>query len=395
MSEELFDIANRFLADQVCTKQELARFKSWLSDPVTQPEVEKWLFEHWSTSNEVDSNAMLEVVFKQIQDYAHLQSSIPGWSFKHILSVYQKIAAVLLIPFIGLGILIWLSNYEPPIDHFTESIIPTRQKSQIILADGTTVDLEKENSKIVLKGDQKITIDNDKVIDLNETSKADESKMIEVDIPFGKKSQLTLEDGTKVWLNAGSRMAFPRKFKDGKRLVFLEGEGYFEVAHNQKLPFYVNVGEMVVKVLGTRFNISAYKSDKLIETVLVDGRVAISEQSALKYLKRETIIMPNQKASYDKNEHTIVINEEPDVDLAIAWTEGWFKFSRQSINDVMNKLHRYYNVQFIFAKGFPSEDLITGKLYLKDSIEQVMMTMEVVGKLQYKIDGNNIYVQRK
>ena len=98
MSEELFDIANRFLADQICTKQELTRFKSWLSDPMTQTEVEKWLFEHWSTSAEVDSNAMLEVVFRQIQDYTHLQSSKPGWSLKLILSVYQKIAAVFVDP---------------------------------------------------------------------------------------------------------------------------------------------------------------------------------------------------------------------------------------------------------------------------------------------------------
>ena len=395
MSEELFDIASRFLADQICTKQELIRFKSWLSDPVTQPEVDKWLFEHWSTSNEVDSNAMLEVVFKQIQDYAHLQSSKPGWSLKHILSVYQKIAAVLLIPLIGLGILFWLSKYEQPADQFTESIIPTGQKSQIILADGTTVDLERENSKIVLKGDQKIVIDNEKVIDLSKDTNPNELKMNEVVVPFGKKLQLALEDGTKVWLNAGSRMTFPTKFKGNKREVFLDGEGYFEVAHNQKLPFYVKAAKIAIKVLGTKFNISAYKSDKLIETVLIEGRVAISEQSVFGFLKGESILVPNQKASYDRKDHFIVVKDDPNVDYAIAWTEGWFKFNQQSINDVLNKLQRYYNVRFVFDPGFSMEGLITGKLDLKDTIEQVMKTMEIAAKLKYRIYGNQIYIEKK
>ena len=154
-------------------------------------------------------------------------------------------------------------------------------QSRLHLSNGTTVDLEKENSKIALNGSQKIVIDNEKVIDLSKNSKPEESKMNEVVIPFGKKSQLILEDGTKVWLNAGSRMAFPTKFTGKKREVFLEGEAYFEVAHNQNLPFMVNTGEIIIKVLGTRFNISAYKTDKLTETVLLEGKVAISEMSAL------------------------------------------------------------------------------------------------------------------
>ena len=105
--------------------------------------------------------------------------------------------------------------------------------------------------------------------------------------------------------------------------------------------------------------------------------------------------MPNQKASYNRNDRSIVVRDEPDVDDAIAWTEGWFKFQRQSINDVLNKLQRYYNVEFVFSPGFPAGDLITGKLYLKDSIEQVMKTLEVVAKLQYRIDGNKIYIEKK
>jgi len=267
-------------------------------------------------------------------------------------------------------------------------------KSQLHLSNGNTVDLEKDNSKIALSGDRKITIDNEKVIDLDKTSREDESKMNEVVVPYGKKTQLTLEDGTKVWLNAGSRMAFPTKFTGKKREVFLEGEGYFEVAHNPKLPFYVNTSEIAIKVLGTKFDISAYKSDKMIETVLLEGSVAISEQSALGFMKRESILKPNQKASYDRNDRSIVLREEPDVDYAIAWTEGWYKFHRQSIDEVLNKLQRYYNVKFVLSPEFPKEDLITGKLDLKDSIEQVMRALDIIVILQYRIEGNQIYIEK-
>jgi len=268
-------------------------------------------------------------------------------------------------------------------------------QSQLHLSNGTTVDLEKENSKIAMNGDQKIVIDNEKVIDLGKTSEADESKMNEVVIPYGKKSQLTLEDGTKVWLNAGSRMAFPTKFTGKKREVFLEGEAYFEVAHNQGLPFVVNTGEIAIKVLGTRFNLSAYKSDKLTETVLLEGKVTVSELSALGFLKSETILTPNQKASYDRNNRSISVMNVADADLAIAWTEGWFKFSQQSLDEVLNKLQRYYNVQFVFDSKFPTNDLISGKLDLKEAVGSVMMALADVADIQYRIAGNQIYIEKK
>ncbi|MDP4240564.1 MAG: FecR domain-containing protein [Bacteroidota bacterium] len=324
------------------------------------------------------------------------QLALKQRSFRLFSLTFLKYAAMLIIALsIGAAGFWIVYQNQKPYAYTTIAESGKNGKSQLHLSNGTIVDLEKDNSKIALSGDKKITIDNEKVIDLNKASQADETKMNEVVVPFGKKSQLTLGDGTKVWLNAGSRMAFPTKFTGKKREIFLEGEGYFEVAHNPELPFYVNTGEIAIKVLGTRFNVSAYGSDKLIETVLIEGKVAISERLALAFMKRESILMPNQKASFDRKGRSIVITDEPNVENAIAWTEGVFKFHRQSINEVLDKLQRYYNVQFVYSTVFPSRDLITGKLYLKDSIDQVMKTLEVVAKIQYRIDGNKIYVEKK
>ena len=222
------------------------------------------------------------------------QQAIKTKSFRLNRITLLKYAAMLIVA-LSVGAAGYWSFYQNRESHtYINRAVTDSQingKSQLHLSNGTIVDLEKDNSKIALSGDQKITIDNEKVIDLNKTSQTNESKMLEVVVPFGKKSQLTLEDGTKVWLNAGSRMAFPAKFTGKKREVFLkEGEGYFEVVHNQRKPFYVNTVEIAIKVLGTKFDISAYGSDRLIETVLVEGKVALSERSALAFIKSESIL---------------------------------------------------------------------------------------------------------
>ena len=269
------------------------------------------------------------------------------------------------------------------------------KQSRLLLANGKTVNLEKEDSKIALNSDQKIVIDNEKVIDLTQSNGPDESKMNEVVIPFGKRSQLLLEDGTKVWLNAGSRLAFPTKFNKNKREVFLDGEAYFEVAHNRECPFLVNTSEISIKVLGTKFNISAYSTDKLTETVLLEGKVSVRELSALGFLKGEKLLYPNQRASYDLKDRSLTIKNDPDAELSVAWTAGWFKFSQQSLDEVINKLQRYYNIHFVFDSGFSTTDLISGKLDLKDSVEKVMIVLADVADIQFRIEGNQIYIHKK
>ncbi len=312
-----------------------------------------------------------------------------------LFSMIRYAAVLILALFVGSAGLWIVTNHQKSYN-YTSSIVPgSATQSRLLLSNGTTVDLEKKDSKIAMNNGKKIVIDNEKIIDLSQTAVPDESKMNEVVIPFGKKSQLILADGTKVWLNAGSRMAFPTKFTSKKREVFLEGEAYFEVTHNQELPFVVNTSELSIKVLGTRFNVSAYDSDRLTETVLLEGKVSVSERSMLGLLKSETILSPNQKASYDHTDRLITVKSEPDVEFAIAWTEGWFKFSQHSLQDVINKLQRFYNVQFVFDTQFSTADLISGKLDLKESVEAVMVALSDVANIQYRVDGNKIYINKK
>jgi len=319
---------------------------------------------------------------------------------KRLIRLYSVMRyAAMLIVILSLGSAgYWIYNKQLKPYHYhylTNALTGTNNQSHLILSNGRTVDLEKEDSRVAMKGDQKIVIDDEKVIDLSKDAKPEESQMNEMVVPYGKRSQLTLEDGTKVWLNAGSRLAFPAKFAGKKREVFLEGEGYFEVAHNKDMPFFVNTGEVAVKVLGTKFNISAYQTDERTETVLLEGQVALSERSALGLLKSEMLMAPNQKASFDKNDRSMNLRIDLDVYSSIAWTEGWLRFSKQSMTDVLVKLQRYFNVQFVIDKKFSTDDLITGKLDLKESVGAVMIALSDIANIQYRIEGDKIYINKR
>jgi len=270
-------------------------------------------------------------------------------------------------------------------------------EARMVLFTGEEIALKKDNSTITLNDATSQVTVNDSIIEL--TQKTDAGKqdvqMNEVVIPYGKKSELLLADGTKVWLNAGSRLAFPSRFTQNTREVFLEGEACFEVAKNEQQPFIVKAGNLDVKVLGTHFNISAYPADAAIETVLLEGSVAVKKPKTFGLGKNEVILKPSQKASFKKEKSEFTVTDETDVDLYIAWTYGWLKYERESLWSVLRKVERYYNVEIQLPANYPGGDLITGKLDLKESLEAVMVVLADASRFEYRINENKVFIEKK
>jgi ferric-dicitrate binding protein FerR (iron transport regulator) len=271
------------------------------------------------------------------------------------------------------------------------------QQSKLILASGKEIDLKKDESTIqVNEQGHAIRINNDSLISLPSSSEKNaERAMNQIVVPFGKKSSVELADGTKVWLNAGSKMAFPDRFTGSKREVFLEGEAFFNVTPDKSRPFFVRTKEIVIRVLGTKFNVSAYEADNEVMTVLVEGSVSMRENKGLNLLGKETILKAHQIGSFNKADLTTKVNDESQVEIYTAWTEGWFPFCKEPLSNVFKKVERYYNVQFVYSELFPSGDLISGKLDLKDSIEDVMKVLADVAKVTYRIDQKKIFIELK
>ena len=306
----------------------------------------------------------------------------------------SKVAASVLI-ILSLGILFYLYMARPePSYHFSEIRSEIGAEDPLlILSNGEKVNLLKKESEIAILKDKAIRINNDSIVQNESITIRDVEKIAlnEVIIPYGKKSKLILSDGTQVWLNAGSRFAFPQKFSGKKREVFLQGEAYFEVAKNENHPFVVSAGNMNVEVLGTKFDVCAYESDDFVETVLVEGSVNMIGKGRL--LKEKVLMAPNQKAVCNKKEGTIFVKDEPMPELYTGWVDGWYQFVNEDIELVFKKLKRYYNVSFLYddtvlAKAFP----ISGKLDLKGSLEEVMSVVSKVARIHYRIEGKNIII---
>lgn len=340
-------------------------------------------------------------MWQNIESYYNVQQEkAKTLSLKRTLlikRVFRYAAVLLIIVTIGTTAYWYFGGFNQRFEFASGYSIPKNGETKLVLSNGDEVHVKKDNSSIVIKGKEAILINNEQSIDLRNQQQVieEEVKMNEVIIPYGRKSLLVLDDGTKVWLCAGSRLAFPTRFTGKKREVYLEGEAYFEVTHLPDRPFIVNARDVSLKVLGTRFYLSACSSDEKIVTVLMEGSVALNENSSPVFAGKEVVLEPGQKASFDKINRKINVEQVNDVEFYAAWIQGWFPFSKESLLTVFNKLERYYNIKFVYDKSFLSDDLISGKLDLKDSISDVLETLSGLAQLSYKIENNNIYIERK
>jgi transmembrane sensor len=343
--------------------------------------------------DELDENSVLEL-WKKIDwyDHSHRQK-------RRKTTIRRRLswaASILLIVSLGTFGYFYLREKEQGYQ-FATTAEPKGSEARMVLSTGEEIALKKDISTIALNDTSNQVTVNDSIIDLSgKTGTGLQAvKMNEVVIPYGKKSELLLADGTRVWLNAGSRLAFPSKFTKSTREVFLEGEGCFQVSRMEDQPFIVRTGKLNVKVLGTHFNVSAYPIDEMIETVLLEGSVAVEKTGSFGLRKNEVLLKPNQKARFMKEQGEFTVTEESDADLYIAWTYGWLKYNRESLWSVLRKVERYYNVDIQLPAGYPGDDKISGKLDLKESLDAVMMVLADASGTEYRITEDKVFIQKK
>lgn len=161
--------------------------------------------------------------------------------------------------------------------------------------------------------------------------------------PRGERSELLLPDGTKVWLNAETKIKYPEKFFGKYRIIELDGEAFFDVVKNPKKPFIVKTNKIDIEVLGTSFNVSSYSNDKFIETTLVRGKVRISRKNPNTLSVQKAILTPNHQAIFYKEEEKLVL-DKVDVTNYTSWKQGIITFDNEPFCNMVNVLERWYNV---------------------------------------------------
>lgn len=265
---------------------------------------------------------------------------------------------------------------------------PGSKRAQLILGDGKTIILdEKKNGLLALQNKVQVikTTDgslNFKTVELNKKNPS--IRQNQLITPPGGKYMLTLADGTKVWLNASSRLSFPSSFTGNQRLVELEGEAYFEVAQNKSLPFIVKAKGTNIEVLGTAFNIMAYLDEADTKTTLVEGSVRVDNRNIRKQLK------PGLQAITNSSAPIRVV--AADMKEALSWKEGYFYFKDEPLNSIMRKLQRWYNIEVIYHPKANKYQTFGGMISSKNYISSILSIMELTDNVHFKIEGRRVMV---
>lgn len=200
-----------------------------------------------------------------------------------------------------------------------------------------------------------------------------------VETPLGMRSSLTLPDGTKVWLNAGSKISYPVLFADEERNVALTGEAYFEVKKDWKWPFVVSTKNMNIVVTGTSFNCNAYPENEQVQTVLVEGEVTLMNHSATELVS----MRPGELATFD-NEDQSITKTKTDLQKYIAWKNGKLMFRDDKMNKVVEKLERWYNVEFEIADKEIADYVYTAT-FIDESLDQVLKMLSLSAPIRYTV----------
>jgi len=193
-------------------------------------------------------------------------------------------------------------------------------------------------------------------------------------------------DGTKVYLNSGTKLEFPSRFDGNVRSVSLKGEAYFEVARNERKPFVVEVDEMKVKVLGTAFNVKSYVDEPGIYTTLVQGSVAILRDG-----QPEKKIKPGEQAYYNKSVGTLSVSPV-DVDEFTAWKDGLFCFKDIALEEILRIVSRWYDLEIFYMNQEAKSVVYSGKMPMYSSVEDVLRKFEISGDVRFELKGRTLTV---
>lgn len=252
--------------------------------------------------------------------------------------------------------------------------------------------------------------------------KASQSQMAfnEFRVPYGSKSSLILPDGTKVWMNSGSRLRYPEKFAVNDRTIYLEGEAFFDVTHNPNRPFIVKTSDINIKVYGTRFNVKSFPEESIIETALLSGSVVIERTNSRGQVLHNIKMVPNQVVSYSKKKGDF-ISEKPSekalvehkigsvlssgkvneikpisavtaIELVTSWKDEKMIFKKESIEDIIVKMQRWYDVKITLQNEGFKKSTFTGT-FDKETVEQALNALKLTYPFTFTINKNIIVIK--
>lgn len=364
-------------------------FKNVFQKPTTgaQEVLGDW-FDHLNLSG--------ENVFESNEEEFQIHDRIKSGIERHIAikrrrPVYRlrplvKIAAIFIIV-ICIGALFVYTNKDKQnaIDVAVQPIIPGSRNAVINFGDGSSIRVNSlaQADDLKQKGIDLKIHENGKIV-CAFTNSGSQNNSITIETPVGSEFQLILQDGTSVWMNAGSSISFLQNLNLGERRVEAKGEVYFEVTKLPNSKFFVHSGSQTIEVLGTQFRLKTDDEGATIKTTLIEGSIKLTNGTATKLLK------PGQEASTKFGTSVIDISDESEPEKTVSWKDGYFNFSNTDFENATEQIEKWYNVKFVY-ENIPGCQFY-GQISRTASIQDVLKMMEMVGNISFRIEGQKIIV---
>ena len=298
---------------------------------------------------------------------------------------WSKYAAVIVL-FVSIGIFGLVNEEKQEVENGTVAQIEHgSMKAQLVLANGKKVDLRPETSlQLEEVGGTRILTSDNRIKYSGKDSLAGQSAEVKYNtliVPRGGEFSLELADGTRVWLNAESRLRYPVAFTGKERKVEMEGEVYFEVAKNKEKPFIVTVNGVDIRVLGTSFNVSAYQEE--VVTTLVEGKVQLKKGN------EQVILSPNQQAIWSDDEFRV---KQVDARNYVLWKEGIFYFEDVDLETILDDMARWYNVNVFYMNPALKEMKFSVEIRRYGDINEILRRIEQTKRVKFEIKDRTINV---
>ncbi|MEM6541543.1 MAG: FecR domain-containing protein [Bacteroidota bacterium] len=394
-----------------------AYFQKWVldSDGMTNTFWENWLQKHPSKKPVVEKAKELLLLMSQQKDTLSTEDFDSMW--QHIIEQrddksatrptllpkrhsgfqsFLKVAAV----FIGLLATGWGVYQTGIFDRIEMVPDPAVPQVTLELEDGTIKVLDENQSGLITDAEGTAVVNQQQhTLVYNAISAGEGSKKgtgaspvvyNQLTVPYGKKFDVVLSDGSTVFLNSGSKLRYPVNFLSGSpRDVYLDGEGYFDVTDDKMRPFTVITDDMNTQVYGTEFNVSSYKNEGNTSTVLVEGSVGVYRANNEEGIK-PLMITPGQRAVYDSDEIAV---EEVPIRKYVAWKDGLLYFVDDRFELLLKELERHFNVSIDNQYKDLEGKRFTGT-FTNESLEQILKVARAYGKFEYTIDGDQITITK-
>lgn len=367
------------------TVEEEILLSQWLNEsPLHQQSLDKAIHYALEGSSCPDDKAETAQVWKTLR-YKGLNGN--RISSRWFISMAAAIAALIMV-----GTFLFPAkkiHVNPLGAKRIEIIKPGSNQAILTLNDGSVHDLTASGNLVLTEGGSEIKSEGAKLLYTESKDASKEIMYNTLNIPRGGEFFLQLSDGTKVWLNSETILRYPVQFDGKERRVQLTGEAYFEVARNENLPFLVESGEQVIKVLGTEFNISSYIENPLIFTTLVKGSVEVISKHKPDIKQR---LSPNEQSFVRKVDGEFS-KREVDTYPFVAWKEGRFVFQDQNLGEIMKTLSKWYSIEVLFAREESKNIRFTGNIERYSDFGKVLTKIQKTNEVDFKIEDRQITIR--